>query len=87
MLASAQAFCPSPTFVSRTKSLALHPDQAADLEACAYDLMKAAAEKKAETAQTVVVETPAGPIAWCRRILSKSTADTKVTADQIGTNN
>jgi hypothetical protein len=45
----------------------LHPNQAADLEACAYDLIKASlsarSDNKVKTANK-------GPVAWCRRMLS-----------------
>lgn len=72
----------SPAFIPT--SLNLHPDQAADLEACAYELMKEAAQKAREHDTTASLQTPGtavgtyqGPIAWCRRILQKSTANTK----------
>ena len=57
----------------------LHPSQAADLEAVAYDLMKEAVEEKAranalseslsrDLAQKIRFEST-GPVSWCRRKL------------------
>ena len=54
----------------------LHPDQAADLEACAYALMKEEAmeaENQGAVAEGVLTNennaTFKGPVAWCRRRL------------------
>lgn len=59
------------TFVSSASSLQryLHPSQAADLEACAYDLMKEAAEDHHDhDDETKVHHRHNGPIAWCKRV-------------------
>ncbi|GKY90831.1 hypothetical protein MPSEU_000055900 [Mayamaea pseudoterrestris] len=72
-----QAFLvvPPPTPSLKTR-LDLHPTQASDLEACAYDLMRqaaAAADAKHhdETAHSVEHKTSKGkgPMAWCRMLL------------------
>jgi hypothetical protein len=69
----------------------LHPSQAADLEACAYDLMKEAMEAKKhqsssnslakDLGQKVVWE-PTGPLTWARRrlglIRNQNGADNKL---------
>ena len=75
----------APCAAPRNFALNLRPSQAADLEACAYDLMKEAlAKKKAETlskaSDTVACPSTGGPIAWCRRmmILHKSPSSTAV---------
>lgn len=72
-----------------TTKLNLRPDQGSELEACAGDLLKAALEQDAaskhgnhtEKATVVTASAPhhqaGGPIAWCRRMLQKSTANTK----------
>lgn len=74
--AEAFSFVPSKT-VRPYSPLKLHPKQAADLEACAYDLMKAAAETNDESRAREAKHSPdqqrgaatAGPISWCRRVL------------------
>jgi len=65
--------------------LSLHPNQAADLEACAYTLMKEAALIANEQSQkdaimgvrrqqqaTASCDNGTGPLAWCRRVLQKT---------------
>ena len=57
----------------------LHPSQAADLEAVAYDLMKEAMEEKSKVEDSTVSLTrdivqkvkydTDGPVSWCRRRL------------------
>ena len=75
-----QAFDPiSVASVRSQTSCFLHPSQAADLEAVAYDLMKEAMEEKPKAtdsavsltrdmAQKVKYDTD-GPVSWCRRRL------------------
>ena len=77
ILATASAFVPMhQTASARPASLSpafLHPDQAKDLEDCAYDLMKQALEQASETNtynhQGVARAERNGPVAWCRRII------------------
>jgi hypothetical protein len=76
LLTASNAFVSHPTtsiaFVtqeqSKTTGMFLTPDQATDLEACAYDLMKEALEAKAKSKQRHVDETEVtgGPVKWCR---------------------
>jgi hypothetical protein len=54
---------------SRSSSaMFLTPDQATDLEACAYDLMKEALEAKVKQQEQHldVTEVTGGPVRWCR---------------------
>jgi hypothetical protein len=78
------AFTAKPSFLSLKEKeqtpVFLHPSQAADLEACAYDLMKEALEQKAKLAalankskyeeeeETDLLDYE-GPVSWCRRHL------------------
>jgi hypothetical protein len=55
--------------------LNLHPDQAPDLEACAYDFLKEAVAKKLEEeyrAAEASSRPRRGPIAWCKRVWSRT---------------
>jgi hypothetical protein len=78
LLTASSAFVshPSIAFVTREQSsgMFLTPDQATDLEACAYDLMKEALEVEAKSKQQQhvdVTEVNGGPVRWCRnRILA-----------------
>lgn len=72
-----RAFVPTTlpaTILHSASALALRPSQAADLEACAYDLMKASIEKaRAESLMTdkraAACQTTGGSplLEWCRR--------------------
>jgi hypothetical protein len=62
--------------VSSFTLLHLHPDQAADLAACAYQLKN---DDKDDVdnlmkmkSRSQVQEKCTGPVAWCRRFLSKA---------------
>ena len=43
----------------------LHPDQAKELEECAFDLMKQALEEEQALKKEGVLSGKAGPLAWC----------------------
>jgi hypothetical protein len=57
--------------LSQKSLLYLRPGQAADLEACAYDLMKEAAERITQEVPSRPEFGSPGPISWCRRLLFK----------------
>lgn len=67
--ASCDAFVVSTAAHSAHSFCGLYPEQAAELEARANELMKEANENKAHDAQ---LSTAAGPMAWCRRVLTRS---------------
>ena len=63
------SFVPTPSFTVHWTSVSLHPNQAKELEACAYDLMKKQQQEQMNVvrgAQPVKV----GPVAWCVRWLT-----------------
>lgn len=63
------SFVPSPSFTTHLTSVSLHPNQAKELEACAYDLMKKQQQEQMNVvrgAQPIKV----GPVAWCVRWLT-----------------
>lgn len=59
-----------PSFVVDSTRF-LHPDQAKDLEACAYQIMQEASQQTAtkKNNETLVRKQRNGPVAWCRRML------------------
>lgn len=71
LLTASNAFVSHPTIAfvtreqSKTTGMFLTPDQATDLEACAYDLMKEA-EAKSKHQHMDAIEVTAGPVRWCR---------------------
>jgi hypothetical protein len=83
-----EAFAPlrtahrSPSISQERTLCFLHPSQAQDLEACAYDLMKEALESKAreqaeaktnhisqDSSKKLSMEEAGGPVSWARRKL------------------
>jgi hypothetical protein len=72
-LASTSAFAP-PSFSSHsggvTTALSLHPSQAKELEACAYDILKKQNQEKVNVARGAAM----GPVGWCVRLFAPKTA-------------
>jgi hypothetical protein len=60
--------------VSSFTSMYLHPSQAADLAACAYQLKNDDENDVNNLARTESTNQQkySGPVAWCRRLLSKA---------------
>lgn len=91
-LPSADAFnvVPPRTAARPSALLKLTPDQASDLEACAYELMKAAldaANRACEANDNVPTQQlcapTTGPLAWCRRFLpGRTIADPEMKLQQ-----
>jgi len=82
---SSNAFVARTAFTGRRAALSLHPDQAPDLEAYAYDLMKAAAMETPDkaVANNTEFQGGGGPVNWCRRMLLKNVAPNEaVEADE-----
>ena len=81
LVASSNAFVARTAFHRPAMSLQLHPDQAADLEACAYDLMKQAAVEET-VANNTEMQGRFGPVKWCRRVLLKNLASSEVMEEE-----
>jgi hypothetical protein len=80
LLQGSGAFTVAPPQTARSSSSTrtfLLPEQASDLEACAYDLMKAAADEENLKQLNQEMSSQAkpefmGPVGWCRRLLQQS---------------
>jgi hypothetical protein len=65
----------------------LHPNQAKELEECAYELIKQGLQEEASSAETTTggnatQQSPAGPWGWCVKRLSMRLAATNGSAEE-----